>query len=98
MLDSVQSAWLVLDNTVLNETETRALVTAMRDRVERVALGGEVTLDIEELSEYDGGGTCGGLGVVGETRRRYEARLRSRILSGWSVSLNDMFALVIERN
>ena len=46
----------------LSESETRALVTAMRDWVRNVSLTGDITLDIEELCKYDGKGRCTLLG------------------------------------
>ena len=53
ILVSVQCTRLQLDDMELRETETRALVTAMRDRLERVWLYEDVTLDIEELCYYN---------------------------------------------
>ena len=47
ILDSVQCSQLRLKRMALGEAETRALVTAMRDRVEGVVLWYAVTLDIE---------------------------------------------------
>ena len=41
----------------LNEENTRALVTAMRSRVQTVRLE-EITLDLELLTDYDGQGHC----------------------------------------
>ena len=57
--------------------ETRALVIAMKDRVETLKLGSDVTfLDIEEMTLYDGQGRCSALEVWGNTRDRYGLRLR----------------------
>ena len=57
ILASVQCTELLLRNMKLSEENTRALVTAMRDRVQTVVLYA-VTLDIEELTQYDGQGRC----------------------------------------
>merc|ERR1719360_301840 len=59
-----KSTLIWLQNMKLSEAETRALVTAMRDRVQTVALV-NVTLDIEELTQYDGQGHCSELEVWG---------------------------------
>ena len=76
----------------LNKTESRALVAAMRDRVERVWLYEDVTLDIEELCQYnDGRGSCMELWVERDTRYRggYRIRLRRWWTAagvGWTVT------------
>ena len=76
ILASVQCTELVLyDMILMSEENTRALVTAMRDRVQTVVLYA-VTLDIEELTQYDGRGRCRELQVWDEMRWRYGARLR----------------------
>ena len=68
ILAAVKCPKLVLgssfDEMVLSKEDTRALVTAMRDRVERVTLG-NVTLDVDELITYDGQGHCRVLNVGG---------------------------------
>ena len=70
----------------LSDVETRALVTAMRDRVQRVELV-NVTLDIEELTQYDGQGLCSELEVWGDMRDRYWERLREWAADkGWTVT------------
>ena len=60
ILASVQCIELRLRNIDLSEADTRALVTAMRDRVQTVWLG-DVTLDIKELVQYNGQGRCSGM-------------------------------------
>ena len=62
ILASVKCTRLSLVNMELSNTETRALVTAMRDRVETVVLY-NVTLDMEELARYNGQGNCSELEV-----------------------------------
>ena len=57
ILASVKCPQLMLLNMELSKAETRALVTAMRDGVQRVELW-VVYLDIEELTKYDGSGRC----------------------------------------
>ena len=75
-LSSATCSDLWLNNMELTETETQALVTAMRDRVQRVRLGYNVTLDIEELTKYDGQGRCSHIQVHGDTRNMYKKRLK----------------------
>ena len=52
ILDSVKCSMLVLYYMELSQSETQALVTAMRDRVHGVVLRSGVTLDMEELTQY----------------------------------------------
>ena len=47
----------------------------MRNRVEKLVLW-DVTLDIEELTQYDGQGRCCLLKVLRDTRTRYRDLLR----------------------
>ena len=99
ILASVQCTELVLyDMILMSEENTRALVTAMRDRVQTVVLYA-VTLDIEELTQYDGQGRCRGLQVWSETRERYGDRLREWTADkGWRVTLDDGVSwLLMER-
>ena len=70
----------------LSDAEIQALVTAMRDRVQTVELV-NVTLDIEELTQYDGQGHCSELEVWGDMRDRYWERLREWAADkGWTVT------------
>ena len=75
ILASVQSIGLWLGDMSLSEENTRALVTAMRTRVQYVILGWRVTFDPELLLDYDGQGYCFKLQVWGDTRTKYGARL-----------------------
>ena len=72
----------------LSDAEIRALVTAMRDRVDRVALG-YITLDMEELTKYDGRGRCSELFVKADDMRDRHGDRLSRWPSdaGWIVSM-----------
>ena len=89
ILASVKCTEILLIEMELSEAETRALVTTMRDRVESVMLE-NVTLDIEELTQYDGQGRCNELVVWGHTRIRYRDRLRGWAADkGWRVAGDD---------
>ena len=94
ILGGVKCPWLSLWNMVLNETSTRALVTAM-DWVKYVWLW-EVTLDIEELTQYDGQGRCRWLVVVGDTRARDRLR-RWAADKGWTLTRDNVWGLVMQR-
>ena len=97
ILASVKCTQLGLVRMDLSDTETRALVTAIRDQVERVALG-DVTLDIEELIQYNGQGCCSQLEVYGYTRPRYGYRLRRWAADNrWRVTRDDGVCLVMEK-
>ena len=98
ILVSVKCSKLGLNNMELSEAETRALVTAMRDRVEEVWLDFDVTLDIEMLTQYDGQGSCNKLLVLGHTSARYRDRLRRWVADkGWRVTMDVDGFLVMER-
>ena len=98
ILENVRCSVLQLYYLSLTEPQTRALVTAMRDGVEWVALWDGVTLDIEALCQYNGRGTCRALEVEGDTRRRYGERLRRWTEEvGWAVTRNDGAWLIMER-
>ena len=88
ILASVLSTQLWLGNMSLSEENTRALVTAMRTRVQEVTLYG-VTLDPELLSAYDGQGHCTELEMHGNMVTRYGARMREWAGErGWTVTLD----------
>ena len=74
ILASVQCTELWLSDMELSGAETWALVTAMRDRVQCVRLL-YYTLDIEELTQYDGQGRCRKLRVGRDMWTRYGDRL-----------------------
>ena len=88
ILACVKCPGLVLCNMELSEENTRALVTAMRERVKRVMLY-YITLDIEQLTKYDGQGCCVMLGVRGDVKTRHQARLRRWVEAvGWTVTVD----------
>ena len=99
ILASVKCTRLLLWGMELSEGETWALVTAMRDRVERVWLCLSYdTLDIEELTQYEGLGHCSSLRVGGNTRVRYGDRLRRWAADkGWTLTLDNDKELEMER-
>ena len=97
ILASVQCTELMLYKMELSEAETRALVTAMRDRVREVWLD-KVILDIEELTKYNGKGHCSAIGVGRRTRKRHGDRLRRWAADNWwSVTWDDKTNLMMER-
>ena len=95
LLASVKCLELLLEKMELSEPETRALVTAMTDQLQTVGLG-NVILDIEELTQYDGMGRCKKLRVCDYTG--YEDSLRFwAMLKGWTVTVEgERASLVIE--
>ena len=97
ILASVKCPVLVLYNMDLSDTETRALVTAMRDGVQKVSLY-TVTLDLEELTQYDGQGSCSEVGVWSDLGTRPGERLRGWAADkGWTVGGDDDEWLVMQR-
>ena len=101
ILASVKCTQLWLITMDLSEAETWALVTAMRDGVERVWLWDDVTLYLYLFTEYDGQGLCSWLQVWGDTRDSYMERLRRWTADmGWTVTREDtdhMASLLMER-
>ena len=97
ILASVQSEVLSLQNMSLSEENTRALVTAMRARVQFVVLN-DITLDLELLSAYDGQGRCTELGVTGDTRTKHATwfKIWARDM-GWTLTREDDWGLIFER-
>ena len=98
ILASVQSKLLKFYYTRLNEENTRALVTAMSTRVQRVMLVTDVTLDQELLAEYDGQGRCTKIEVHAQSHTKYAARLKTWAEDKkWTVTRDDHLAVVVER-
>ena len=96
ILACVKCPVLRLRNMELSEEDTRALVTAMRERLETVELLGNITLDIEELTQYDGRGRCWELVAEAVTKTRHGDTLRRWAADvGWSVK-EDFWKLMIE--
>ena len=95
ILANVQCTRLELRNVTLSEENTQALVTAMRERVERVTLDDNITLDIEQLTKYDGQGRCR---VLAATMTRHGDRLRRWAANkGWTVTRDHVWGLGMER-
>ena len=89
---------LWLHGMVLSKADTRLMVTAMRDLLEIVTLYGDMTLDIEEMTKYDGQGHCNTICVADETRRKYGARFRRWAERWkWTVRREDDNSLEFER-
>jgi len=97
ILASVTATRLLLLNVELSEEDTRALVTAMRVHLEEVWLE-NVTLNIEQLCQYEGLGKCRELTVCGDTRRKYESCLRSwAAQKRWILTLDYDEMLMMEK-
>ena len=98
ILASVQSKLLKFYYTRLNEENTRALVTAMSTRVQRVMLVTDVTLDQELLAEYDGQGRCTRIDVYGNSRDKYGTKLKTWAADKkWRVRREDKNAVIVVR-
>ena len=98
VLESVRCSLLGLVNMTLTEPQTRALVTALTERLERLTLSSGLTVDIETLCQYDGQGRCQRLGAWRDTRRMYGERLRRWGEEvGWAVTTDDNDWLIIQR-
>ena len=94
----VQCTELWLDNIELSEEHTRALVTTMRNRVEQVRLYSGITLDIMELTKYDGRGCCRKIKVEKDARTRYGSRLRNWATHvRWTVNSDSGWLSIVKR-
>ena len=81
---------LGLVDLTLTEPQTQALVTALSERLERLTLSFDLTMDIETLCQYDGQGRCRELWVWRDTRRIYRERLRRWGAEvGWAVTTDN---------
>ena len=70
--------------------ETQALVQAMESRVEEVELHGEMTLDIEALTEYNGQGRCKEVRAYGFVATKYKEDMRTWASNrNWRVWLEE---------
>ena len=98
ILASVQSEVLDLQDMLLNEKNTGALLTAMSARVREVKLGYGVTLDPKLLAAYDGQGHCTELWVGSDTRDKYGPQLRSWAGDRrWTVTVDNSAWLAMKR-
>ena len=100
ILANVRSTELSLLSMNLDQTETRALVTAMEDRVEAVELGPGITLDTEQLVLYwetgRGRGKCRLLQLSGSVMTSLGEKIRPLAETvGWRVSSNISTGTVI---
>ena len=87
ILESVRCTELRLAHMRLTEPQTRALVTALTERLKNVELTG-VTLDIQTLCQYNGRGRCRELVVRnGDPWRRFKEKLQWWAAEvGWAVT------------
>ena len=67
---------LYISRQSLGQGGTQALVQAMESSVKVVTLYGEVSLEMEALSEYNGHGECSAVRLWGDTAARYKEDLR----------------------
>ena len=78
IIKHVNSKKLWISYQTLSASETADLVTCMRDRVERVVLGSDVTLDVKTLDTRIGElrqGTCRQIKCWDDTRDKYREHL-----------------------
>ena len=92
VLSSVQCRKITISNTSLSTADTQRLVAAMVTRVKSVALGRDVTLDVDTLAQYDGEGKCEEVVLWMDTRERYRDQLKAWAENmGWQVQeISDM--------
>ena len=77
ILTSLKCETLFISMQSLGREETRALVQAMESAVENVTLSGQVTLDMEALTEYSGQGVCREVELQNDTAHIYNEEMRT---------------------
>ena len=71
LLNNIKCECLVIENQSLSSEETRSVVRAMESCLTLVMLWGEVSLDIEELTQYSGSGKCRRMEIDRDTDEKY---------------------------
>ena len=101
ILASIKCPVLWLNMMELSDTETRALVNAMRDRVQFVRswyYDYGCGMDIKELTQYDGQGCCSWIELGVYTGIYYEKRLRRWADDkGWTIKVDNDGEFVMKR-
>ena len=98
LLTNLKCNQLIIYNQSLGQGETLALVQAMESGVEWVELRGEVSLDMEALSEYSGHGVCRRVVLWGDAADRYKGDLRKWAKDrNWRVTKDTDGMFYIER-
>ena len=83
LFTNIKCDWLHIRRQSLGLGETQALVEAMQSGVKEVTLDGEVSLEMETLSEYSGHGVCWWVSLWVDTDGRYKEDLKK-----WARSKN----------
>lgn len=78
LFTNLKCLWLMISRQSLGLGETLSLVEAMamQSGVKVVKLYGEVSLDMDALSEYNGQGVCRCVQLYGDAAARYKEELR----------------------
>ena len=99
ILASIKCPVLWLNMMELSDTETQALVTAMKDRVQFVRFWYYgCGIEIRELLQYDGQGCCSWIELGVYTRIYYEKKLtRWAADKGWTIKVDNDGGLVMKR-
>ena len=99
-LNSVKSEVLRISRQRLSSEETMELLRAMETHVERVELGfwGDMSLDINILTQYSGQGKCWEVVCWDDTGTKYREEVRSWAEKiNWKVTLDNGIKIVIEK-
>ena len=76
VLENVECKTLVIADLNLSTADTQNLLTAMVSCVESVQLLGDVVLDLDTLSQYDGKGACEEVELFDDTDMRHRDRVK----------------------
>ena len=103
ILDNIKCRQCGIYDQSLNREESLALVRVMESRVERVELGfdgimlcrGDLSLDIQALTQYSGEGRCWSVEYfcVGADRYREEVRSWAQSIN-WDVTQDDSYTML----
>ena len=98
---SVNCQTVTLKKTTLTAKETEDLVTAMRNCVEKIEFGWEVSFDIHEFCSYweTGNGKCQMMKLSGDTRINYGDNIKDAAEAvGWTVSKDKNGILILRKS
>ena len=100
ILSNISCSNLNIDNMSINATDTKTLVYALIHNVKNLELGwqGMVTLDVEDVTHYDGKGKCEVIWCYNDTGCQYREKL-SRLAKkiNWIVKEGENGSVMIAR-
>ena len=100
IFSSLTTDVLNIDNMTISAMDTIKLVDALISNVKKLQLGwrGQVTLDVDDVTHYDGLGKCKIIWCYNDTGDRYKEKLRRLAQKiNWKVREEDNGSILISR-